>query len=358
MTERRLQRLRAILAQEGVPALLVGSPYNRRYLTGFWGTAGYVLITADRQLLLVDFRYVEQAKEQAPAFEVRRFDRFGETLKQVLAELNLREVGFEKAHVTYQQLEALQAAAEGVAWKPVGPVVERLRAVKEPEELARIQEACRLADAAFERILQVLRPGITEREVALELEFFMRRQGADGVSFDPIVAAGPRGALPHARPTDAVLQAGQLVVLDFGCIVDGYCSDITRTVVIGKADGRAREIYELVLRAQEAALEAVKAGADQVAVDQAARAVIEAAGYGDQFGHGLGHGVGLEVHEDPPRLNRTAPSQPLEAGMVHSVEPGVYLPGWGGVRIEDLVQVTEDGCRILTQSSKELLEIG
>lgn len=358
MTEGRLERLRAVLAQEGVPALLVGSPYNRRYLSGFWGTAGYVLITAERQLLLVDFRYVEQAREQAPGFEVRRFDRFGETLGQVLGELGLNEVGFEQAHVTYQQLEGFKAAREEVTWKPVGPVVEALRAVKEPQELERIQEACRLADAAFERILQVLRPGMTEREVALELEFFMRREGAEATSFDSIVAAGPRGALPHARPTDAVLQEGQFVVLDFGCVLDGYCSDMTRTVVIGKADSRMREIYDLVLRAQEAGIAAVRAGADQVAVDRAARAVIEAAGYGEQFGHGLGHGVGLEVHEDPPRLSHTAPSRPLEAGMVHSVEPGIYLPGWGGVRIEDLVQVTEDGCRILSHASKELLEIG
>lgn len=358
MTEARLERLRSVLAREGVPALLVGSPYNRRYLSGFWGSAGYLVLTPERQILLVDFRYVEQARQQAPDFEVRLFDRFTGTLGQVVGELGLREMAFESLHTTHAELERLKAGVAGVAWRPLGPVIEELRAVKDAGELRRIQEACRLADAAFDHLVRVLRPGMSEREVALELEFFMRRSGADGVSFNPIVAAGPRGALPHARPTEARLEPGQLVVLDFGCILDGYCSDLTRTVAIGKADARAREVYDLVLRAQEAGLAAVKAGADQVAVDRAAREVIEAAGHGQHYGHGLGHGVGLEVHEDPPRLNQTAPSRPLQAGMVHSVEPGVYLPGWGGVRIEDLVQVTEDGCQILSHASKELLEIG
>ncbi|BAS28440.1 M24 family metallopeptidase [Limnochorda pilosa] len=354
----RLERLRAVMAREGVGALLVGSPYNRRYLSGFWGSAGHVLVTPERQMLLVDFRYEEQARQQAQGFEVRRFDRLTETLSQVAAELGLRELAFESAHVTCRELERFQQAVEGLAWRPLGPVIEELRAVKEPQELRRIEEACRLADAAFDHVLGFLRPGVSEREVALELEFFMRRQGAEAVSFDPIVAAGPRGAMPHARPTDALLEQGQMVVLDFGCVLDGYCSDMTRTVAVGRADGQAREVYGLVLRAQEAGIAAVRAGADQVAVDRVARDVIEAAGHGEHYGHGLGHGVGLEVHEDPPRLNQTAEPRPLEAGMVHSVEPGVYLPGWGGVRIEDLVQVTQEGCRILSRASKEFLEVG
>jgi Xaa-Pro aminopeptidase len=224
--------------------------------------------------------------------------------------------------------------------------------VKGPGELDRIREAARLADEGLAHILERVAEGVSERELALELEFFMRRAGADDVSFDPIVAAAERSALPHARPTERQVEKGRYLLFDLGCIYDGYCSDMTRTVVVGEADDRHREIYDLVARAQQAGLDAVAAGRPTAEVDLAARQVIADAGLADAFGHGLGHGVGIEIHEGPT-LRATSPDV-LEVGQVITIEPGVYLPGWGGVRIEDLVVVGPDGPEVLSRSSKEL----
>jgi len=350
----RIERLRQRFEGE-VDAFITSHPANRRYLTGFTGSAGTVVVGRDRAFLLVDFRYVEQAKAQAQGVEIVHFDDLHRSLAQLLSEVKARRVAFEAAHVTVAGERKLREAVPDVAWEPAENWVEELRAVKEPREIEAIQAAVDLADRAFSYIVERLR-GRTEREIALDLEFFMRREGASKLAFDTIVASGPNGALPHAVPTDRVVTEGDLVTLDFGAVVDGYCSDITRTVAVGKADGRQREIYQLVLEAQRTGVAAVRPGRTGREVDAEAREVIARAGHGEHFGHGLGHGVGLEVHERPPVLSKLG-EEVLQEGMVTSVEPGVYISGWGGVRIEDLVVVTGDGCRTLTRSPKDLIEV-
>jgi len=349
----RIEQVRARFAEEGIEALVVTGAANRRYLSGFTGSAGTLLITPAEALLLTDFRYVEQATMQAPDFQVVRYDDLYKTLGERLQPFAGRRVGFEAEHVTVAQMEKLREAAS-VEWVPTRMLVEKVRAIKDASELALIQAAVDLADRCFEHILPQLKPGVTEREIAWRMEKFMRENGADGLAFQTIVASGPNGALPHARPTDRPLAAGEFVTLDFGCVWKGYCSDITRTVFLGEPTAKHRELYELVLRAQKAGIAAVRPGRSGREVDAVSREIIAQAGYGDAFGHGLGHGLGLEVHEEIPRLS-TRSETVLAPGMVTSVEPGVYLPGWGGIRIEDLVVVTEDGCQILTKSHKELV---
>jgi Xaa-Pro aminopeptidase len=347
-------RLTERLPDAGIDVLLVTDLINVRYLTGYTGSNGIALIGDDMRTFVTDFRYVEQAAEEVYAeFDRRRSaQHLLEGVEEPLRAGDLR-LGFEAAHMTVSQharlLELLPTRIELVA---TSCVVEELRAVKQPEEVAAIKAAAALADEAFAQLVAGGLTGRTERDLALKLEYELRRHGAERPSFDPIVAAGPHGALPHARPRDELAAAGELVVIDWGAQLDGYCSDCTRTLATGEIDGEAQEIYQLVLDAQLAALEEVKPGVVARDVDSVARAAITAAGYGDQFGHGLGHGVGLEVHE-APRL-----AQPSEAvlapGNVVTVEPGIYLPGRFGVRIEDLVVLTEDGCEILTSISKEL----
>jgi len=351
----RAQRLQSLMAQHEVDAFVCSSATNRRYLTGFTGSAGTVVVGREAAFLLVDFRYVEQAKAQAPGLEIVHYDDLYKSLGEVLSKLKAQRVAFEAQHVTVAAKNKMEEKLPDVSWVPVESWVENLRAVKEPDELAAIEAAVALADRAFEYIIPRLK-GRTEKEVAFDLEFFMRKEGASKLAFDIIVASGENGALPHARPTDRVISTGDLVTLDFGCVVDGYCSDMTRTVAVGKSDGRQREIYQLVLEAQQTGVKAVQPGKAGKEVDAAARAVIAGAGYGEQFGHGLGHGVGLEVHERPPVLSKLG-EELLQEGMVTSVEPGIYIPGWGGVRIEDLVVVTSQGCRVLTQSPKELIHV-
>lgn len=352
----RLAAVRRRLQDEGLDALYVQSAVNRRYLTGFTGSAGLVVIGRERAFLLVDFRYVEQAKVQAPSFEHVKLQDDPEDLIRLLREQGFKRVGFEAEHLSVHDYQELTAHAPEIEWVPTVKWVEAVRGIKDAAELAAIQRAVDLADAAFTYILSFLRPGRTEKEIAFELETYMRRSGAQGIAFPTIVASGPNGALPHAVPTDRKLAVGDLVTLDFGCVVDGYASDMTRTVAIGRADARARELYDLVLRAQRAGVAAVRPGRLGKEVDAVARGIIAEAGYGEYFGHGLGHGIGLEVHEEFPRLNKKGEVE-LAPGMVCSVEPGVYIPGWGGIRIEDLVVVDPDGCRVLTRSPKDLIVV-
>ena len=362
MIRSRVERLQALLAEAGLDGLVVVGRTNVRYLSGFSGSSGVLVVSRSPSaapVLVTDFRYVEQAAQQAPGTRVVQFrDQLVEALGPVLAELGLEKVGFEADHLSYLQATRWMEALPGVRWVPVEQQVESVRAIKEREELEAVRQAVALTDRAFEYLLREMKAGMTEREIAWRLEVFLRGQGAERLAFPTIVASGPNGALPHAAPTDRALQPGDLVVLDFGCVVGGYCSDMTRTVVVGpEVPPRAREVYELVRRAQQAGVEAVRPGPTGREVDAAARSVIEQAGLGDRFGHGLGHGVGLEVHEPIPRLAPSAQTV-LQAGMLTSVEPGVYVPGWGGVRIEDLVLVTPDGHEVLTGSTKELVCVG
>ena len=350
----RADRLTELLPGAGVDAVLVTNLVNVRYLTGYTGSNGLALLGPDTRVFVTDFRYVEQAAEQVdPSFDRLRasVDLF-EALHEAIPAGELR-LGFEEAHMSVREharlRELLPARVELVA---VQGLVEGLRAVKEPGEVAAMRSAAALADAALEQLIAGGLVGRTERDLGVALEFDMRRRGAERPSFEPIVAAGPHGALPHATPRDVEVRSGDLVVIDWGAQLDGYCSDCTRTVAAGAANGHATEIYQLVLDAQLAGLQAVAVGASGRDVDAVARQAIDAAGHGEHFGHGLGHGVGLEVHEAPRLAQRS--DAVLEPGNVVTVEPGVYLPGALGVRIEDLVVVRRDRPEILTGLSKQL----
>jgi Xaa-Pro aminopeptidase len=342
----RLEALRVSLAED-IDGLLISTPSNLYYLTGFHGSAGLALVTRDQARLYSDFRYRLQAAQQAPDYEFTEVARgllkgVGEQLRA----LGLQSVGYESAHLTCQALAQFGEAAVGVELAPVEGAVERLRAVKSPEEVDLMRTAAQLADEAVARMVTLMRPGAVEREIALEGEFLMRRNGAEATAFSVIAASGPNGALPHAEPTRRELQLGDLVVVDIGARVQGYCSDMTRTFAVGEASEQARAVYGIVYRAQRAALAQVKAGAVCGELDAVAREIIAEAGYGENFGHGLGHGVGIDVHEGP-RLARDVETQ-LEAGNMVTVEPGVYLPDRFGVRLEDMVLVAEDGAETLT----------
>jgi Xaa-Pro aminopeptidase len=337
-----------------IDVLLVTGPFNVRYLTGYTGSNGIALVGSDTRIFVTDFRYVEQAAEEVdPSYERRRSAQdLLESVGEVLGAGELR-LGFEPVHMSVRAHERLRdRLPDRIELVGVDGLVERLRAVKEPEEVAAIGAAAALADEAFAELIAGGLIGHSERELALRLDFEMRRRGAAGPSFEPIVAGGPHGALPHGRPRNEPVRPGELVVVDWGAKLDGYCSDCTRTLATGAIDSEASEIYQLVLDAQLASVEDVKPGAVGRDVDAVARAAITSAGHGDHFGHGLGHGVGLEVHE-APRLAQPSEAV-LAAGNVLTVEPGVYIPGRFGVRIEDLVVVTEDGCDILTSISKDL----
>ena len=350
----RADRLVELLRERELDSLLVTNLVNVRYLTGFTGTNGACVVTPDERLFLTDFRYVSQAEEQ-----VRDFERLpaGRELAGDLAKHLRGRAGFDDENVTVRTHSRLaEKVGEGVELVAAGGLVERLREVKDQGELDRIGETAKLATASLAQTLEHGVAGRTERDFARALEQALREGGAEDPSFPAIVAAGPHGALPHAEPRDVEIPAGTLVVVDWGARLDGYCSDCTRTLATGGIDGAAEDVYELVRRAQADALAAVRAGAEKRAVDSVARAVIDEAGQGERFGHGLGHGVGLEVHEGP-RLTKEAEGE-LVAGNVVSVEPGVYLPGELGVRIEDLVAVTDDGAHVFTSFPKALTVVG
>ncbi len=348
----RADRVVALLEERELDCVLVSNLVNVRYLTGFTGTNGACVITRDERLFLTDSRYVEQAKQQVTEFE--RLEASRELLGDLAARLTGR-TGFDDAHVSVKAHAALgDKVPDGVELVPAAGLVEGLRAVKDEAERAAIGAAAALADGAYEQLRVAGLVGRTEREVARSIARFLEDHGADEVSFPPIVAAGAHGALPHASPRDVEIPSGVLVVVDLGARLDGYCSDCTRTFATGPLEDRASEGYEVVRRAQEAALGEVRAGAVAKEVDAMAHELVESA-FGTGFDHGLGHGVGLEVHEGP-RLARTAEGS-LEAGNVVTVEPGLYVPGDFGIRIEDLVAVTADGHDVLTGFPKELVTV-
>lgn len=352
--QQRLKKLRDQLGTQAIDGILVLKPENRRYLSGFTGSAGYLLITAQEAVLITDFRYTQQAKEQAPHFRiVEHGSSVQETIRAELETLRVKRLAFEKDYLTYALFAAYSEKFSPVELVPTEGLVEKIRAIKDQQEIETIRKACEIADGAFSHILGILKPGISERDVALELEIFMRRQGAQSSSFDIIVASGARSSLPHGVASDKILQKGDFVKMDFGAMYDGYCSDITRTVVLGGPNEKQKEIYDIVLEAQMLALNNLKPGMTGKEADALARDLIRGKGYGDKFGHSLGHGLGLYIHEDP-RLSALSDDR-LEPGMVVTVEPGIYLPGFGGVRIEDDVVITSAGIEILTHSEKNLL---
>jgi Xaa-Pro aminopeptidase len=347
--------LRDHLIRDELDAILVTQGENRRYLSGFTGSAGCLLVSHNEAILATDFRYVEQAQAQAPAFQTLRVtDGLAKWLLPLASDLGIRRLGFEEGDLPYSTYRELAAgvgeAANDVSLVPTLSLVESLRAVKDETELGLLAKAAGLADAALEEVLPGIRPGISERQLAWKLESFMREHGSEPLPFDVIVASGPNSALPHARPTDRSIGSAEPVVIDLGARVNGYCSDLSRTICLGNEDSTFWRVYDIVLGAQLTAIETVQAGMSGEQADQLARTVIVQAGHEDAFGHGLGHGVGLAAHEEP-RLGPRS-SSVLADGMVFTIEPGIYLSGWGGVRIEDTVVLENGKARPLTRASK------
>lgn len=350
----RRGRLAERVTERGLDALYVTRLPNVRYLTGFSGSNAQALVAARSTVFFTDGRYEEQSRHEVHDLERQIYLDGSPPLAKTVSELGVRRLGFESAGVTYRQWERLREALEGVELVPLDGAVEVLRRRKDEDEVALIDAAQRCADVAFEQVVVGggLRERITERELALELDLAMRQAGADDSAFDTIVAFGEHAAEPHHHPTDRPLRGGDVVKMDFGALAAGYHSDMTRTVAFGEPDPRLCDIRDVVAAAQTAGIAAVRPGASAAEVDGAARSIIEEAGYGQSFPHGLGHGVGLEIHESP--FLRWDLDEVLEPGMVVTVEPGVYIPGLGGVRIEDMVEVTADGGRPIPRSSKEL----
>ena len=352
----RLQRLRQKLTANSLDSFIVSSPENRRYLSGFTGSAGYLVISENAAILATDFRYTQQATNQSPDFTIVKMTGGWAWLNDVVNNLKLKRLGFESSHLTVATFHSLTNAIKESSLTPKPSLIsttemtEGLRTVKDSDELTSIQRAIDVADQAMDLVTPNIQPGDTEQEIAWRLEKAMRELGADSLSFDTIVAAGPNGAMPHHRPSDRAINLGEPVVIDMGAKVDGYCSDITRTICLGEQDDTFRKIYDIVLGAQLTAIATVRSGMDASEADDLARNVIVKAGFGDNFGHSLGHGVGLAVHEYPG----VGPGSPhtLEEGMVFTIEPGIYLPEWGGVRIEDDIILGKDGVRTLSKARK------
>jgi len=353
----RLERLKEILTSEGIEAMLVSKPENIFYISGFTGE-GWVLVTMNGAAVITDPRYTEQAEKEAPGFDILEFKNNIHPFKIIddyLKQNYIKYLAFESHVVTVKEYANLESCLKNVHLYAFENLVEKLRLIKDVDEILAIRKAQKITDQTFAHILQYIKDGVSEEEIALEMEYFMKKQGASGVAFEIIVASGKNSSLPHAKPTKKKLQKGDFIILDFGARFKNYCSDMTRTIFLGNVDGTQKRIYNTVLKAQEAALEHIKSGVLGKDVDKKARDVIEKNGFGSNFGHGLGHGVGIEIHEGP----RLSPKGDVELlpNMVVTVEPGIYIRDYGGVRIEDLVIVTEQGYQNLTTSPKNLVII-
>lgn len=363
-----LERIRAALDEANLDALMISAPgeeniggTSRRYVSGFTGSAGVVLVTREKAIIAADFRYTEQAEAECAPRGFTVFPTLGprkEWFARFAGEAGLggKRVGISTHDLTYAARLSLTRLANALPlsdrprWLPAPEIISGLRKRKDATELALLQRAIDVSDAAFERMASNLRPETTERKAAEEFAANVKAAGGDDISFDSIIAAGPNGAMPHAHPTAEAVGAARPIVCDLGAKYAGYCSDLTRTIVLGTPDAKFREIYEIVYEAQQAAIDGVEAGMRGTAAHELAHSVIDKAGYGDRFGHGLGHGVGLDVHEDP-YLGKSS-TDTLEEGMVFTIEPGIYLPGWGGVRIEDVVVLENGRARVLSKAKK------
>lgn len=351
----RIDNLRKEMERLRADGLLAIKLENRRYLSGFGGSSGAVLVTRDVTLLITDFRYIEQACQESPHCEVvKQEGTLDAAICSAVQRLSIQRLAIEEDTVTVEQWNKLRET--GAQLVSAAGAVEKLRLVKSAEEIQIIERAMRATEQALAEALQNFKIGMTEAEAAIELECGIRRHGADRIKPNFVVASGPRSALPHGRPTSRVIQPGDFLVMDIGGFVEGYYSDVTRTVVFGDPSPRQREVYNLVLSGQMLALEAIGPGVPGEQVDAMVRKLFAEKGFRDEFGHSLGHGVGLALHEGP-RLARGF-GQPLRSGMVVTVEPGLYISGWGGIRIEDMVVITENGVRNLTTAPKELQSVG
>lgn len=353
MITERIQKLRAKLVKTGNEAALITSPENRFYFSGFKGSSGILLITRDNTYLLTDFRYIDQGKEEAPSFTVINHERKSFPAVTALIEKHgIRKLGVEYGKMPILEFKELESLNPDLQIFNSEEVIYQLRMIKDQGEIECFRKGIAMCDEAFKHSLSFIRPGMSEKELGLELEFFMRKAGADGIKENHVIASGERSSLPHGQATERIIQAGDFVKMDIGAKVNGYYTDFTRTVVVGEPSDKHIEIYNIVKKAQEVALAAIGPGKVCSEMDRRARAVIEEAGYGENFGHSLGHSIGLAVHESPAM--RATDETVLQPGMVITVEPGIYIPGFGGVRIEDFIVITEDGYENLTTATKEL----
>lgn len=358
MTEnKRVERLIKFFEEKNIEAMIVTSGRNCTYLSGFRGTSGFLVITRKKRFLFTDFRYIEQAESQAEGFEVIAIkdEKVSAILKKVLDDERIKRVGFEEEHVNYGRYVEMREKLYDTDLIPLKDVIENLRAVKDADEIEKIKQAVSIADRAFEHVAGMIVPGMKEREIAAEIEYFMKKNGAGGSSFETIVASGVRSSLPHGTSTGKIIKSGDAVVLDFGAVFEGYCSDMTRTIFMEKADRRLLDLYAIVLEAQLAAINGIRNGMTGRDVDKISRDIITKYGYADCFEHGLGHGVGLDIHEKP-KIS-PASDMAVEEGMVFTIEPGVYVPGLGGIRIEDMVMLENNNVHVLTRSGKDLMVI-
>ena len=338
-------------------AVLVSNPNNLRYVSGFAGETGYLYISQNRHAVITDFRYTIQAEMEAEGYEIITIGNGGyvEAINDMLISENIENLGFEAEDMLYSTFQTFKENLKVKNFQPIGNEITRMRRIKTANELEFIRKAEAIGDQVFMEMLDYIKPGMTELEIAARIEYLLKMNGAQALSFSSIVASGFNSSMPHAVPTEKKVMVGDFLTMDFGCVYEGYCSDMTRTIVIGKASEEQKKVYQTVLEAQEAALAFIKAGYQGKEIDKVARDIIYKAGYEGCFGHGLGHSVGLHIHENP----RLSPMEEeiIEAGMAVTVEPGIYMKGFGGVRIEDLVAVTEEGCVNFTNSAKELIEL-
>ena len=352
--ERRIRELRSILSQKGMDAALITKRENYIYMSNFTGTFANLLITHDKAILVTDFRYTEQAKEQAQLYDVVQYQgNLNVTLNDLLTSNNVKVLGFEDDYLTFKAYDDLSKKLNIDKLVPLEGAIELLRLIKDSEEIELIKEAVRVADEAFSHVLKFIKPGVTESEIAAEIEYYLKKNGARGPSFDTIVASGWRASLPHGVASDKVVELGDAVTMDFGAIYNEYCSDMTRTVFVGQPKEELKKIYNIVLEAQKAGISGAVSGLTGREIDKIARDIISDAGYGENFGHSLGHGVGIEIHEDP-RLSQQGTVK-MRNGMVVTIEPGIYVSGLGGVRIEDMIVINDDKPMVLTSSKKDMI---
>jgi len=356
MSNNRIDKIREYLTELNLDAFYITHIPNIRYLSGFSGSSAYIIITKDKNYFFTDFRYQSQSHEQVKGFEIAVNFSPVVNIKEIMLNEKFSNVGFESTHLTIHQLNLLKESLPAINFVSVPERIEQLTMIKTAEEVSKIKKACEITDKVFDKLLETIKPGMKESEVSAEISYWHKKYGAEKDSFDPIVASGWRGALPHGMASQKVIEAGELVTLDFGCIYEGFCSDMTRTISVGKPKSDEMvKIYDVVLQSQLLAVNATKAGIKTRELDSIARKYINDNGYEGKFGHGLGHGLGIEVHEMPSVSQRM--DLEIPANVVFTIEPGIYIEGLGGVRLEDDVFTKEGGCDVLNTSPKELIII-
>jgi Xaa-Pro aminopeptidase len=355
----RIDRLLAIMAEQGLDSLFLNNVQNIRYISGYTGEDSYILISPKGRWFITDYRYSEQAEEECQDFEVicrnRQTTSLGQCVNNLLKDNGIKQMGFERNHINYGMIEDIKADLESIQTLPTANIVEDMRYVKDAKEIALTKKAAAIADKAFDKLMDIIKVGMTEAEAALELEYYMKKYGAEGLAFDTILLAGARTSMPHGIPSDKVIEHGDFVTIDFGALYKGYRSDMTRTFIMGEASEEQVRLYNSVLESQKIGVAAVKAGITGKEPDDRVKDILVRDNYYEHAGKGLGHGVGLNLHE-PPFLSQICKDE-LQENCVITIEPGVYIPGFGGVRVEDTVVVTENGCEIITHTPKELLII-